>query len=637
MNFARKVWRLLVGIKDALSLCFLILFFSLLFAALSSQPNPGQVRDGALLLKLDGSIAEEPATIDPLATLLSQQLPTREYAARDLIHAIDEAAGDERITAIALDLTTFTGGPHVTMKEVSDALGRFRTAGKPISTYAVAYSDDAMMLAAQSDDIWIDPMGGIAIRGPGGSMLFYADALERFDVTAHVYQVGTYKGAGEPYTQTRMSPALRENTQAYIDQIWEEYRAYITQARAGVDFDATTTGLVDLVRQNNGDMAKASLAAGFADTIGTREEWGAHIAEMAGEDEWDDRPGAFAHTALDIWISDTAPKSESRSFGGGDPQIGVITVAGDITDGDTGPGSAGAARITRLLDNALNDDLAALVVRIDSPGGTVTGSEVIRRAVERHKAKDIPVIISMANYAASGGYWIATAGDRIFAEPETITGSIGVVLVIPSFEELLAEYGVYADQIGVTPLSGQPDLLGGLSDDTKALLQSETDAIYERFLGFVAQSRGITRDQADELAQGRVWTGGSARQLGLVDQFGGLDAAIAYAGEQAGLEEGGWSVRHLSEPADPFEAMLAGMMAGSAASHNDRLVSFSSLLTRQDQIVAARVLSDLDQLTSATGAQARCIACLPEMSPNPRMTAVQGPGWRALAAQFLGL
>lgn len=641
MSFAGKVWRLLVGIKDALALLFLLLFFGLLFAALGSRPSPAQVRDGALLLRLEGSIAEEPATVDPLGAILSGTVPTREYAARDLAQAIDRAAGDDRIKVIALDLTTFTGGPAVSLREVAEALARFKAADKPVLAYGVAYTDDSMMLAAQASEVWIDPLGGVALRGPGGSILFYGEALQRYGINAHVYQVGTYKGTGEPYANSAMSPELRENLETYTGQLWDEYTAQIRQARPDADIAAATTGLLPLVEANGGDLARVALEAGLADTIGTHDEWSARVAEVAGEDEWDERPGAFAHTDLDTFISATVGDDEDggvlRSFGGEDRTIGVITIAGEISDGDAGPGSAGAARITRLLEDALDDDLAALVVRIDSPGGTVTGSESIRRAVMRFRDKDVPVVVSMGNYAASGGYWIATAGQRIFAEPETLTGSIGVILAVPSFERVLADYGVNAESIRTTPLSGQPDLLGGFTPETEALLQAETQAIYTRFVGLVAEARGITPARADELAQGRVWTGGSARQLGLVDQFGGLDAAIAHAAEQAGIAEGEWEEKFLTSPPDPFDAMLAGVLGGATAqSRPQALVSLSSLFAAHEQQVALRVLADFDRLMAGTGAQALCLECAPELAAPAGMKVSQPvPWWQALAGRLL--
>ncbi len=231
MSFAGKVWRLLVGIKDGLALVFLLLFFIALFAVLSSRPSPGAVREGALLLQLDGSVVEEVSPIDPLNALLSSAVPTREYAVRDLVRAIDEAASDKRIKAIALDLSTFLGGGQVHMQDIGDALERFRQSKKPILAYAVAYSDDSLLLAAHADEIWVDPMGGTAITGPGGERLFYAGLLDRLGVKAHVFKVGTYKSAPEPYIASEMSPEARENYQQLYGALWQEWQAHVRPAR----------------------------------------------------------------------------------------------------------------------------------------------------------------------------------------------------------------------------------------------------------------------------------------------------------------------------------------------------------------------------------------------------------------------
>ena len=640
MSFAGKVWRLLVGIKDALALMFLLLFFTALFAALSARPGPAQVQDGALLLDLDGTISEEVAPVNPFDVLASGTVPTRQYRARDLVRAIDAAATDERIEAIALDLTTFLGGSHVTMQEVAEALGRFRAADKPVFVYAVAYSDDAMTLAAHASEVWVDPLGGVVLRGPGGSNLYYGEALARYGITAHVFRVGTFKSAVEPYIASGMSDEARENAEAYTGAVWDEWQAHLVQARPQARVDQATTGLAALLAANGGDMARAAVAAGMADKIGTRDQWAARVAEEVGKDPWNDRPGTFAATDYDAWVGNLEPEgSEGRSFTSSNKTIGVITIAGEISDGEDGPGAAGAARITRLLEDALDDDLAALVVRVDSPGGTVTGSEAIRRAILRFKDKDIPVAVSMGNYAASGGYWVATPADRIFAQPETITGSIGVFSVIPTFERVLADYGVSSDGVATTPLSGQPDLIGGLSPEASALLQAETEAIYARFLGLVAESRNMTLARADQVGQGRVWTGGMARQLGLVDQFGDLDAAIAWAGQQAGLEEGQWSVQFLSSPPDPFAQMVSDIVGGNARAERPQLVSVGGLFAVQEQQVLARVAGDVERLVASPGARVLCLECLSDpalQAGRPLMASplAQGPWWQAVARRF---
>lgn len=604
MGFARKVWRLLVGIKDGLSLLFLLLFFGLLFAALSARPNPGVVRDGALLLDLDGVVVEEASPIDPLQLLISQSVPIREYASRDLVRAIDAAAADKRIEALALDLTGFLGGGAVHMQEVAGALDRFHAADKKIFTYGFAYTDDALLLAAHSDEIWVDPMGGVAVTGPGGENLYYGDALARFNVTANVYRVGTYKSAVEPYTQNAMSPEARENTTQLLATLWQEWRANVRSARPDADIELVTGDVAAWLAASNNDLAQAALAAGLADRIGTRVEWGERIAQEVGEDRWNKKPGAFAATEFDPWLAHTDKGLDL----GKDKRIGVITIAGEISDGDAGPGSAGAERIERLLDNALDDDLAALVVRVDSPGGTVTGSETIRRAILRHRAKGIPIVVSMGNYAASGGYWVATPAHRIFAEPETLTGSIGVFAVFPSFEDLLTEYGVNSDGVRTTGLSGQPDLLAGLTPEVDALLQGSVENTYARFLGLVSEARGISLERADELGQGRVWDGGAARQLGLIDQFGDLDAAIAWAAEHADLGDGEYDVRFLGDDVPAYGSLFAQMMA-SGTETDARGHDLAATFARREMARLARVLDDVDRLMVTEGVQVRCMDC----------------------------
>ena len=611
MSFAGKVWRLLVGIKDALALLFLLLFFWAVFAVLVSRPSPGAVREGALLLQLDGQVVEEVAPIDPLNVLLSSAVPTRQYAARDLVRAIDAAASDGRIKAIALDLSTFLGGGHVHMLAIGEALDRFRQTRKPVLVYAVAYSDDAMMLAAHASEVWVDPMGGAAIAGPGGEHLYYAGLLERLGVNAHVYRVGTYKSAVEPYLLSEMSPEARENSQQLYGALWQEWQANVRLARPKANIARVTGDIPAWLEASAGDLAKAAVEAGLADKIGTRVEWGERVAAIAGEDDWDEAPGAFAHTEIDPWLTETEP----GETGG---KIGVITIAGEISDGMAGPGEAGAQRIGKLLDDALDDDLKALVVRVDSPGGTVTGSEAIRRAILRHKANKIPVVVSMGSVAASGGYWVSTPGDRIFAEPETITGSIGIFGVVPTFETALAKWGVTTDGVRTTPLSGQPDLFAGFTPETDAILPATVESGSERFLALVAGSRKISRARADELGQGRVWDGGSARQLGLIDQFGGLDDALAYAAERAGLGEGKWHAEYLGADEDPYAPLLRRIMGSSdsEAAGGDMFALFA----RRESDLTARVLADLKGLLEVRGTQARCLEC-PAPAVLPRVSA----------------
>ena len=624
MSFAGKIWKLLVGIKDGLVLVFMLAFFGLLFAALSARPNPAQVREGgALLLELEGYVVEEKSEIDPVAALLSGTAPVGEYQARDIVHVLDEAAKDEDVSAVVLDLSQFLGGGQVHMQQIGAALDRVRQADKPVLAYAYVYGDDGVMLAAHASEVWTDPLGGAIVAGPGGERLYFAGLLDRFNVNAHVYKVGTYKSAVEPFTETGMSEPARENASALYGALWEEWQADVKKARPKAQLAAITADPVSWIEASNGNTARAALRAGLVDKLGSREAFGKRVAEITGEDEWDDLPGAFPSTDLDTYLAARPYVTDGKA-------IGVVTIAGEIVDGDAGPGVAGGERIAELLDEALDDDLAGLVVRVDSPGGSVTASEEIRRAILRHKAKGVPVAVSMGNVAASGGYWVSTPADRIFAEPETITGSIGIFGVLPSFEGTLADYGVQSDGFRTTPLSGQPDILGGFTPEVDQVLQSTIEQGYTRFISLVGKSRGMSLPEVDRIGQGRVWDGGTARQIGLVDQFGGLDTALAWVAEQAELEDGDWHAQPLTTPVSEYDALLRSMLGTETASAPRDV--FALLAGRQSDALAL-AQADAGRLFSRQGMQVHCLEC-----PRPLTSRAErgaDTGWLARLAAFL--
>lgn len=626
MGFAGKIWRLLVGVKDGLALVFLLLFFMALYALLTARPSPAQVRDGALLLQLDGVIVEEATPVDPLDALLSGTAPMAEYQARDLIRAVDAAATDERVKAIVLDLTNFMGGGQVHLQDVGEALERARKANKPVLTYAVGYGDDSMMLAAHASEVWLDPLGGAIIAGPGGSRLYYGALLDNLNINARVYKVGTYKSAVEPYSRSDMSPEARENYESLYGALWSEWQARVKKVRPKMRLEQVTQQPVEWVQEHSGDLASAALRAGLVDKLGSRVDFGERVKELAGEDPWDSRPGAYAYSDLEAWLADNPASTD------GSP-IGVITIAGEIVDGEEGPGTAGGDRIAALLDDALEEDLAGLVVRVDSPGGSVLASEEIRRAILRHKANDIPIAVSMANVAASGGYWVATPAQRIFAEPETITGSIGIFAVIPTFEDAAQEWGVNADGVRTTALSGQPDLIDGFSPEVDAILQASIEDGYNDFLTRVAQSRKMTNAQVDAVGQGRVWDGGTARQIGLVDQYGGIDDALEWVAKQAKLNEGDWHALWLGEDYDPYASLIEQMAAGEARARHAGGGDLFAMVAQRQQALTGQALLDAERLLGTRGMQAYCLAC-----PPPAHTLAQPAaprGWLARAASAL--
>ena len=597
MRFLGAVWKLLVGIKDALVLILMLMFFGLLYVGLQTRPDP--VGDGVLVLDLDGTIVEQPSTPDT-AELLAGSQRLQEFARRDLVAVLDAAADDGRVKAVALDLDGFLGGGQTALGDVGAALDRVRKSGKPVVAYAAGYSDDGYQLAAHASEIWMHPLGAVAIAGPGGQNLSYTGLLDKLGVTANVYRVGTYKAAVEPFTRNDMSPEARENLQSLAGALLETWREDVSRARPAAAVDAYMCDPVAALGASGGDLGKAALAAKLVDKLGERRAFEQRLAELGGED--DSQPGGYQAIDLDDFAADAADL---------DPQgpIGVITVAGDIVDGKARAGTAGGDSIAEAIDKGLRDDgLKALVVRVDSPGGSVLASERIRQALLAAKARDIPIVISMGNVAASGGYWVSTAGDYVFAEPSTITGSIGVFGILPSFEGTMAKLGLGADGVKTTPLSGEPDVFHGPGPEADRLLQAGVDGVYRNFLGIVAKARRKSPTDIDRIAQGRVWDGGSARQLGLVDGFGGMDEAVAKAAELAELgDERG--VRYLERPTSLTEEII-GMLAGEEESDAPPADALAGLAPAAEWQVQA-ALAELRAILSGPTIQARCLECAP--------------------------
>jgi protease-4 len=526
-----------------------------------------------------------------------------------VVHSLETAATDDRVKAVALDLDSFLGAGQAALSNVGEALQAVRRANKPVIAYATAYSDDGYQLAAHASEIWLNPLGGVLITGPGGSNLYYKGLLDKIGVTANVYRAGAYKSAVEPFTRTDMSPEARQASQALAAALWENWLGDVSRARPRAQLAPYVAAPADRFAQAGGDMARAALQAGLVDRIGDRTAFGRRLAQIAGVDN-EQVPGSYKGLAYDAWVA-------SNPAGDAGGEIGVVTVAGNIVDGQAALGSAGADTVADAIAKGLREkNLKALVVRVDSPGGSTTASERIRQAVLDAKATGLPVVVSMGSVAASGGYWIATAGDRIYAEPETITGSIGVFGILPSFEGTLQKLGIGADGIKTTPLSGEPDLLRGPSEQADRLIQIGIDSTYRRFLSLVAEARKLPVPRVHEIAQGRVWDGGSARQLGLVDAFGGLDEAIAEAARRARLDPASARAVYL-EKERSFVDQIFNAMGGSgeAASIAPDLFSRAAI---QPQLLLLGALADAQMILAGPAIQARCLECPPATLSLPK-------------------
>lgn len=598
MRFAGKVWRLLVGVKDALVLLFMLMFFGGLYAALSTSPYKDSAREGALQLNLAGAIVEQPAS-QTLSDVVGGGSVTRQFRLGEVIRALDSAAEDDRIKAVALDLDIFTGGGQSAIANVGAALDRVRRSGKRVVAYATGYGDDGYQLAAHADEIWLDPLGAVVVAGPGGSNLYYAGLLERLGITANVYRVGAFKSAVEPYTRSDMSPEARQASQALADSLWETWQQDVRQARPRAQIAAYVQDPARFITAAGGDMARAALQAGLVDRVGDRTAFGRRMAELSGGAANDAIPGSYRAVHYDAWV-DENPLSD------GDGEIAVLTVAGDIVDGHAALGTAGAETVVENLEHGLErGNIRALVVRVDSPGGSVTGSERIRRAIMAVRQRGIPVVISMGSVAASGGYWISTAGDTIFAEPSTITGSIGVFGILPSFEGSLEKLGIGADGVRTTPLSGEPDVLRGPSPEADRLLQMGVESTYRRFIALVSRARHLPPARVNAIGQGRVWAGGTARQLGLVDRFGSLDDAIAEAARRANIDADDASAYFLDKEPTFLDNVIRGLAEGDEPSDRDAFAA----LARRPEAMMDRAFADVRALLRGPAIQARCLEC----------------------------
>ncbi|MGN6154618.1 MAG: signal peptide peptidase SppA [Sphingomicrobium sp.] len=600
MKFVSAVWKLLVGIKDALVLIFMLLFFGILYAGLSSRP--AAIKDGVLALDLSGSVVEQPSK-PGFTELAGGSRAPGEYRLHDLVAALDAARTDDRVKAVALDLGSFTGGGQTAISDLADAVRRVRASGKPVVAYAVAYSDDSYLLASAASEIWLDPLGAVALAGPGGENLYFKGLLDKLGVTANVYRVGTYKAAVEPFIRSDMSPAAKENAQALAGAMLETWREEVLKNRPKAKVDAYMTNPVGALDAAGGDLGRAAVGFGLVDHVGTHQAFEARLAKLGGRDTRS--LAGYRQIKLSDYVADKVSDNSSGS-------IGVVTVAGMIVDGKAGPGTAGGTSISNLIDKAVEQgDLKALVVRVDSPGGSVLASEQIRQSILNAKRHEIPVVVSMGSVAASGGYWVSTPGDFLYAEPSTITGSIGVFGILPSFEGTLKKLGIGADGVQTTPLSGEPDIFKGPSPVADRMLQAGVDSIYRRFLGIVAESRHKQPADVDKIAQGRVWDGGTARQLGLIDGFGNLHDAIEKAGALAKISNPADQVHFLQRPST-FEEKLVEMLASDASEPDTGDQDAFAAVAPDTKVTDALV--ELRSVLMGPRIQVRCLDC-PTVAP----------------------
>jgi protease-4 len=559
--------RLLRGLDGLRRFLVNVLFFGLLAglvaAALGGRPR---VPDGAaLVVKPQGVIVEQLSGGDPLQRLVARSAGvasmTRETLLKDLLDAVRAAKDDGRIKALYLDLDNLSGAGLTKLRDLRAAIADFRKSGKKV----VAYSDGLMQtqyyLAAQADEVYLHPDGMVLLEGFGRWRNFYKEGLDRYGIEMHVFRVGEYKSYAEPYLRDDMSPESREMALDTYGDLWRDYLADVAAARKirPEDVSALIDAMPDRLRAAGGDMAKMALEAKLVDKLAPRDEVRKRMMALVGET--DDKK-SFRQIGVSAYLA--AKGGDRTGAAGKGPAVAVIVARGDILDGDQPPGTIGGDSTARLLRRAREDDaVKAVVFRVDSGGGSSFASEVIRRECELVRKAGKPMVVSMGSVAASGGYWVATDADEIWAAPETITGSIGIFAMFPTIDKPLAKYlGVHTDGVGTTRFSDalRPDR--PLDPAVADIFRQVIDEGYADFLERVSKARKMTVEQVDRIARGRIWSGEDAKGLGLVDQLGGLDQAIESAAKRAKLGKG-YRVWYV-EKERTLREQLASMLAAKA-------------------------------------------------------------------------
>jgi len=530
-SFFSGLWRGLDGLRRALHLILLLLIFGVLLGVLRGSV-PKIPAKAALLLVPEGQLVEQ-LSGDPVERAVEETRGEthRETLLWDLTDAIRVAASDPRIPAIALDLQKFDGGTQPTLEELAAALREFRASGKKVIAYGAELSQERYYLAAQADEVLLDPMGFVLIDGYDRYRMYLKEALDKLGVEINVFRVGAFKSAVETYTRTNMSAEDREESRGYLTALWSSYQESVTRARK-LQPDALAKYVDTLsktVPAAGGDAARVALQAGLVSALKTRLEFEQRVVALVGKD---DNNGSFKAVSLDDYARYAHAQKKLKADG--KPRIGVIVAEGEILDGEQPPGTIGGETLAKLIRQARTDhDVKALLLRVDSPGGSVLASEQIYRELVALRAAGKPIVVSMSGYAASGGYYISAPADEILASPATITGSIGIFAIIPTVDRTLGKVGVSVDGVGTTALSGQLRLDRPLGEEARALLQSTVTRGYAEFLERVADGRKKSRDEVDKVAQGRVWSGNDAHRIGLVDQLGSFNDAAKAAARRA--------------------------------------------------------------------------------------------------------
>ena len=602
----RSLWRLLNFTRLMLvNLLFLIVVLVIAFS-LNQSETPSTPIEGALTLNLAGVLVEQRTQTDPTVQLLRQVEKSddqpSEIVLSDLLWAIKSAGDDDRIKALVIKPQGLQGASLSKLQEVASAIDAFKESGKPVIAMADYYSQGAYLLAAHADHVLLNQSGAVLIEGFGVYQTYFKSALEKLNVTPHVFKVGTYKSFVEPYTRDEMSPESKEANQRWLDQLWQSYVTDVAEQRE-IEPDAVAPDkdhFLELLRKAGGNAASYALDNGLVDQLATRDEMTQAVIKEVGESEDHGWKGVGLKEYLAA-IPEQYPQS-------GKDEVGLITASGAIMDGVQPAGTIGGDSLADLLAEARRDDqVKAVVLRVDSPGGSAFAAEQIRAELLALKQAGKPVVISMGSYAASGGYWISADADKIFASPTTLTGSIGVFGMFATIDKALSQYGIHTDGVGTTDYVGV-GLTRALPEHVGQAIQLSVEDTYQRFVGLVSKGRGLSPQEAEKAAEGRVWTGQDAKALGLVDEFGNQEDAIKAAATLANLKE--WQVTPIEKEESAKDKFLRQLFDSSAEALAPHLQSWLPAGFGKALVEVNRGLDPLTRFNDPQGTYAFCPVCV---------------------------
>lgn len=603
-GFFKWTWRVLNFVREMvlnLFFIFLVLVGVGSWMQIGNGSNSEQTARGALLLDISGVIVDKPSTNHRLGALGRQLFGAssdrlQENSLFDIVNAIRQAKDDRNITGIVLDLKNFTGADQPSMRYIGKALREFRDSGKPVFAVGENYSQGQYYLASFANKIWLSPQGQVDLHGFATNGLYYKTLLDKLKVSTHVFRVGTYKSAVEPFIRDDMSPAAREADSRWIGELWQNYLHTVSANRqiSPQQLFPGAQAIIDGLTSVGGDTAKYALDHKLVDTLASSADVEKALTKQFGWSKTENNYRAISYY-------DYSLKTPADTGG----TIAVIFANGAIMDGEETPGNVGGdTTASQIRDARLDPKVKAIVLRVNSPGGSVNASEVIRAELAAARAAGKPVVVSMGGMAASGGYWISTPANYIVASPSTLTGSIGIFGVINTVENSLSSIGVHSDGVSTSPLA-DISMTKALSPEVQQMMQLSIEYGYKRFITLVADARKRTPEQIDKIAQGHVWTGEDAKANGLVDSLGDFDDAVAKAAELAKLKQ--WHLDYYQDEPTVLD-MVMDSMTGSVRAMLPEAIQ--AMLPAPLVSAANTVKAEGDKLAAFNDPQNRYAFCL---------------------------